>query len=176
MNILVAYGSKYGATAEIAARIAEVLCGTGHQAKALPASHVTDLSPYDAVVLGSAVYAGHWTKEAVLFLENHEYALRERPVWFFSSGPTGEGNPVEKMDGWIFPHAQQEIANRIKPRDTVLFHGKIDLQSMHFGERLVIKALGAPVGDFRDWNMITQWAHDIATTLQPLEATLVSAA
>ncbi len=169
MNVLVAYGSKCGATAEIAEKIAEVLRETGNKASAIPASHISNLALYDAVVLGSAVYTGHWTKEAVTFLETHEKALAKRPVWFFSSGPTGTGNPIERMHGWRFPEAQQAIADRIRPRDITLFHGKLDLQNMHFAERLMVRALGAPIGDFRDWNTITAWAKNIATTLQPLE-------
>jgi menaquinone-dependent protoporphyrinogen oxidase len=169
MNVLVAYGSKYGATSEIAEKITEVLNTSGVNASVFPASHVDDVTPYDAVVLGSAVYAGHWTKEAVTFLEVHEKALSKRPVYFFSSGPTGEGDPIEKMHGWRFPEAQQAIADRIQPRDVTLFKGKIDLQTMNFGERLIVRAIGAPAGDFRDWDAITAWAQKIVTTLQPLQ-------
>ena len=64
---------------------------------------VRDLSEYDAVVLGSAVYIGGWRKEAVKFLKDNEGALAERTVWVFSSGPAGEGDPVDLLDGWRFP-------------------------------------------------------------------------
>jgi menaquinone-dependent protoporphyrinogen oxidase len=147
---------------------AEKLNALGVSASVFPASHVNDVTPYDAVVLGSAVYAGHWMKETVHFLEIFEKDMTKRPVWFFSSGPTGEGDPIEKMRGWRFPEAQQAIADRIQPRDVTLFHGKIDLQTMNFGERLVVRALGAPVGDFRDWSAIDDWAAKLATGLQPV--------
>lgn len=165
MNVLVAYGSKYGATAEIAEKIGLKLKASGLKTHVFPASHVKDLTPYDAVILGSAVYAGHWMPEAAHFLETHEQGLKKRLVWFFSSGPTGEGDPIEKLHGWRFPAAQQAIADRIQARDTMLFHGKIDLPSMHFGERLVVRAIGASVGDFRDWNKIADWTAKIATNL-----------
>jgi menaquinone-dependent protoporphyrinogen oxidase len=168
-HVLVAYGSKYGSTSEIAEKIAEDLRTASLQVSVLPASCVSDLTPFDAVVLGSAVYAGHWTKEAVSFLETHEKALAKRPVWFFSSGPTGTSDPVERMHGWRFPEAQQAIADRIQPQATVLFHGKIDLSTMNFGEKLIVRALGAPIGDFRDWNAITAFAHHIEANLQPLQ-------
>ena len=167
MKVLVAYGSKYGATTEIAERIGTVLRETGFEVSVRSAELAGDVREFDAVILGSAVYAGHWIKEAVEFLETNQEALCTRPVWFFSSGPTGEGDPVERMHGWRFPEPQQAIADRIKPRQITLFHGKIDLNKMHFGERLIIRALGAPVGDFRDWNAITAWARNIATALQP---------
>lgn len=173
-NVLVTYGSKSGSTAEIANKIAEVLRTQGENVTVVPAAGVTDLKSYNAVVLGSAVYVGHWMKEAVEFLEKHQEALATRPVWIFSSGPTGPGDPVERMHGWRFPEAQQAIADRIKPQDIVMFHGKIDIHDLNFGEKIMIRALGAPIGDFRDWNAITAWATGIAQVLHSLEVITVS--
>jgi menaquinone-dependent protoporphyrinogen oxidase len=68
-QVLVTYASKYGATAEIAEKIGEVLRQEGVPADVLPVKQVDDLTPYTAVILGSAVYIGRWRKEAVKFLE-----------------------------------------------------------------------------------------------------------
>jgi menaquinone-dependent protoporphyrinogen oxidase len=68
-NVLVAYASKYGATAEIAQKIGDVLREAGLPVSVLSAENVRDVSSYDAVVLGSTVYAGNWLKEAVALLE-----------------------------------------------------------------------------------------------------------
>jgi hypothetical protein len=38
---------------------------------------------------------------------------------------------------------------------------------MGFAEKLIVKALRAKVGDFRDWQDIRAWAQGIAETLQP---------
>ncbi|MBE0689894.1 MAG: flavodoxin domain-containing protein, partial [Anaerolineae bacterium] len=65
---LIAYASKYGATAEIAERIGQTLRESGLAAEVKPADQVDDVSKYSAVVLGSAVYAGQWRKEAATFL------------------------------------------------------------------------------------------------------------
>jgi menaquinone-dependent protoporphyrinogen oxidase len=165
-NILVTYASKYGATAEIAEKIGEVLQGAGLKVIVLPADKVKDVTPYEAVVLGSAVYVGNWLKEAVALLETNEKLLAARPVWFFSSGPTGEGDPVEIMHGWRFPEAQQPLADRIQPKGIAFFHGKIDLHNLHFTEKLMLKAVRAKVGDFRDWESISVWAKGIAAVLQ----------
>jgi menaquinone-dependent protoporphyrinogen oxidase len=166
-NVLVAYASKYGATAEIARKIGDVLREAGLPASVLAAENVRDVSSYDAVVLGSAVYAGHWLKEAVALLESNEKTLAMKPVWFFSSGPTGDGDPVDIMHGWRFPEAQQSIADRIQPKGITFFHGKIDLHNLHFTEKLMMKAVRAKVGDFRDWESISVWAKQIVTQLQP---------
>ena len=165
-QVLVAYATKYGATAEIAEKIGEVLRQTGLQANVLPAENVTDLTPYEAVVLGSGVYIGKWRGEAAKFLEAHEKALAGLPVWLFSSGPTGEGDAVELMQGWRFPEAQQEVADRIGPRDVVVFHGALDSKKLSLPEKLIIKGVKAPMGDFRDWEAITSWAEGIAGTLK----------
>jgi menaquinone-dependent protoporphyrinogen oxidase len=165
-QILVAYGSKYGATAEIAERIGEVLGEAGLAADVLPADRVDDVTPYEAVVLGSAVYIGRWQKPAVSFLKANEESLARRPVWLFSSGPTGEGDPVELTQGWGFPKSLQPIADRIQPRDIAVFHGHVDPAKVNFIERWMIKIVKAPSGDFRDWEAITSWAKAIADALE----------
>ena len=165
-RVLVAYATKYGATAEIAEKIAEVLREAGLQTDVMAADKVTDLTPYQAVVLGSAVYMGKWRDEPAKFLEDNEKALAERPVWLFSSGPTGEGDPVALMKAWRFPDAQQEVADRIQPRDIAIFHGAVDTKKLSLPERLILKGVKAPTGDFRDWKAITSWARAIAEALK----------
>jgi menaquinone-dependent protoporphyrinogen oxidase len=128
IQVLVAYATKYGATAEIAEKIGHMVRQAGLRTDVLSTDRVSDLTPYGAVVLGSAVYAGQWRKEATTFLEANQKKLAERPVWLFSSGPTGEGDPVQLMKGWRFPEAQQSIADRIRPRDIAFFHGVLDMK------------------------------------------------
>jgi menaquinone-dependent protoporphyrinogen oxidase len=165
-RVLVAYATKYGATAEIADKIGQVLREAGLEADVLPADRVGDLSPYGAVVLGSGVYVGQWRKEAARFLKANEKALAERPVWLFSSGPTGEGDPMELMEGWHLPKRLQPVADRIRPREIIAFHGAIDADKLNPIERWVIKNVKAPAGDFRDWDAITSWATGIADALK----------
>ncbi len=175
-QVLVAYATKYGSTAEIARRIGEVLTEAGLGTDVLPASQVRDLTPYRAVVLGSAVYIGGWRKEAARFLEANEAALANKLVWLFSSGPTGQGDPVALMQGWRFPKKLQPAMDRIRPRDVAVFHGALDMKRLNPIERWIIRRVKAPVGDFRDWNAITSWASSIAAALreaglaQPREA------
>ena len=165
-KVLVAYASKYGATAEIAEKIGEVLRQEGLDADVVPANRVSKPEQYQAIVIGSAVYMGGWQKDAVKLLKNNEKLLAERPVWIFSSGPAGEGDPVQLLQGWRLPKGQQPIIDRIQPRDIAVFHGKLDLNKCSGFEKLVIKGVKSPVGDFRDWDAISAWAADIAKALK----------
>jgi menaquinone-dependent protoporphyrinogen oxidase len=166
-EILVAYASKYGATREIAEKIGEVLCQAGLQVDVLPVNAVQDPVPYQAVILGSAVYVGKWHKDAEHFLRAHEQALAGRPVWIFSSGPTGEGDPLQLVDGVRLPPALQPVADRIRPRDVAVLHGFINPEKVNPIERWAVKSLvKKPFGDFRDWDAITAWARSIAAALK----------
>lgn len=165
IKVLVAYATKKGATAEIAEEIGRVLQQAGLLTDILPTDRVTDLSPYKAVVLGSAVYIGQWQKKAAAFLQANEEKLAELPVWLFSSGPTGKGDPVQLMNGWRFPKALQSIADRIHTRDIAVFHGVLDLKKLNLVEKWMIKNVKAPLGDFRDWEAINAWARAISDAL-----------
>ncbi len=169
-NILVTYASKYGATKEIAEKIGEVLRQAGLQADVLPVDGIRDLNPYQAIILGSAVYIGKWHKEAVKFLQDSENIMADRPVWLFSSGPTGEGDPVELLEGWRLPVALQPVVDHIQPRDIAVFHGYINPGKLNFIEKLAIKSVvKKPFGDFRDWDAIVTWATQIAVALKNAE-------
>ena len=172
-NVLVTYASKYGATKEIAEKIGEVLRQAGLRVDILPVESIVDLKPYAAVILGSAVYVGKWHEEAVKFLQANEKILADRPVWLFSSGPTGEGDPVELVEGVRLPAALQPVADRIQPRDIAVFHGYINPDKINFIEKWSIKSLvKKPFGDFRDWDSIVAWATAIAVALKETERAL----
>jgi menaquinone-dependent protoporphyrinogen oxidase len=165
-TILVAYATKYGATAEIAEKIGEVLLQEGLQVEVLPVKEIRDPSTFQVVIVGSAVYIGQWRKEAVKFIKSHEQRLQKLPVWLFSSGPSGEGDPVELLDGWRLPGKLQESVDRIQPRDVAVFHGYVDMDKVNFLERSMITNVKAPVGDFRDWEAISTWAAGVARVLR----------
>mgnify|MGYP001028943184 FL=1 len=164
-KILVAYQSKYGATAEIAEAVGKTLRDKGFEVQVATAESVSDIGSYDGIVLGSAVYAGSWQGGAVDFLKKFASGLQVKQVWIFSSGPTGEGDTVEQMKGWLYPEAIKPFIEQVKPVDIALFHGKLELDAVNFAEKLIIKAMRAPTGDFRKWDTIEAWAADIAETI-----------
>jgi menaquinone-dependent protoporphyrinogen oxidase len=161
MKVLVSAASKHGATAEIARAIGETLTEAGLEVVVLSPDAVTTLDGYDAVVLGSGIYVGHWMDTAKNLVERHSAALASRPVWLFSSGPIGDPpKPVEE------PADIAEIIEATHARDHRLFAGKVDTAVLGLGERVILKAVRAPEGDFRPWADVREWAGVIATDLK----------
>jgi menaquinone-dependent protoporphyrinogen oxidase len=168
-KILVTHASKYGATEEIAEKIGEVLRKAGLQVDVLPVNGNHNLSEYKSVIMGSAIYIGKWPKNAVAFLKGNLEILADRPVWLFSSGPTGKGDPVELVDGCRFPSGLKPMIDRIKPRDVVVFHGFINPEKMNPIEKWAVKSVvKKPFGDFRDWESIINWTTSIAHAMKEM--------
>jgi len=159
--IVVAYASKHGSTEGIARHIAARLAARGTPSEATPAADIADLEQADGVILGSAIYAGSWMKEATEFVDRHERALTQLPVWLFSSGPLGDQVADEEEQ----PRQLAGIRERVAPRDHRVFFGALDTAALGFGERMLVKAVKAPDGDFRDWDEIAAWADEIAESL-----------
>ena len=101
---------------------------------------------------------GGGVKEAVKFLKAKQKALKEKQVWIFSSGPTGEGDPVELLEGWKYPKKLERIIESIAPKDIAVFHGAVFTESLTPIHGWMIRNVNSPVGDFRDWEMIASWA------------------
>jgi menaquinone-dependent protoporphyrinogen oxidase len=161
MRVLVTAASRHGATTAIAQSIARVLAEAGLEAETRSPEEVDYLDGFDAVILGSAVYVGRWLPAATRFVETHENELRARPVWLFSSGPIGA--PEAKPEG--DPEGIGDLADTINARAHRVFAGRVDRSVLSFGEKLVVKAVRAPEGDFRDWPAIESWAGGIAGQL-----------
>jgi menaquinone-dependent protoporphyrinogen oxidase len=161
MSILVAYASKHGSTQGIAERIAEQLRQLGKQAEARPVEAVEDPGSYESLVIGSAVYYGSWLKEATEWVHRNRAVLARRPVWLFSSGPLG----TEVQDAEQQPKEMAEFRETIAPRDQRIFFGALDPSRLSFAERMMVKAVRAPAGDFRDWEAVEAWAASIARDL-----------
>jgi menaquinone-dependent protoporphyrinogen oxidase len=162
MNILIAVASRHGSTHEIAGVIAEELGKRGYAVHVRAAADVEDAAPYDAVIIGSAIYMGNWLPEARHFVERNQVRLTTVPVWLFSSGPLGEEHPQPQGN----PAHLDELMQATHAREHCTFVGKLDKHSLGIGERLIAKAVKAPEGDFRDWEAIRGWAGEIAAALQ----------
>ena len=160
MRILVAAATKHGATGEIAQAIADTLRDQGLDATVLEPEWVDSVDGYDAVVLGSAVYGGHWLKPARDLVGRCGPILVARPVWLFSSGPIGDP-PKPEED----PVDVAELLAATGAREHRVFAGKLVRKQLSFPERAIVSALRVPEGDFRDWTEIRRWAAGIADAM-----------
>ena len=161
MQVLVAVASKHGSTRGIGEMIAAELRSMNIDADVEELSEASTIGAVDAAVIGSAVYLGHWLPEAIAFIRQQEAGLRPIPVWLFSSGPLGEDQPHPPGD----PHHLDEMMMTDRARGHRCFSGRLDREQLGLGERLLVKAVHAPTGDFRDWDAIRDWAKEIGQTL-----------
>jgi menaquinone-dependent protoporphyrinogen oxidase len=125
------------------------------------------LADFDAFVMGTAIYAGMWMGDMVKLMRENEEMLGRKPIWFFASGPTGEGDPETLLDGDFIPPNVRPLLDAINPNEIVLFHGKVDFKELAWAERLILRAIGTPTGDFRDMESIQSWAAKVANELVP---------
>jgi menaquinone-dependent protoporphyrinogen oxidase len=165
MKVLVTAASRHGSTLEIASAIEGVLVGAGLETALVVPERVADLAGYDAVILGSAIYAGHWLDPAKEFVSRNLAALLARPVWLFSSGPVGDtGKPPE------VPADVARVREATGAREHRLFSGRLARRDLGFAEKAILSLIRVPDGDYRSWTEIEAWAMMIARTLQPQEA------
>ena len=161
MKVLVSVASRHGASFEIAEEISAILAGAGFQTAVLPPDAVTSLDGYDAVILGSSVYVGHWMDAAVNLVERFSKEITAIPVWLFSSGPVGhEPKPDDE------PVDVADLVAATGARGHRVFAGQVDRSRLGLGEKVLLTAVRAPEGDFRPWDEIRAWAGEIATALR----------
>lgn len=73
---------------------------------------------------------------------------------------------VEARRRWCRTRSSRSSwAEKLRPRDHRLFFGVLDRDKLRFGERMMVKAVKAPEGDFRNWDEMGAWADGFATEL-----------
>jgi menaquinone-dependent protoporphyrinogen oxidase len=156
---LIAYASKHGSTQEVAEQVARSLRDSGLDVDVRPASSVDDLHAYDAVVIGGALYMGHWHRDARRLLDRMSEELHERPVFVFGMGPMDlEQKSVEGARKQV-DHALAKVPE-VEPVSVAVFGGVVHRSDLHFPFNHM------PETDARDPEAIRAWADDIAAVLR----------
>lgn len=159
MRLLIVYGSKMGGTRGIAETLAASFRGNGDAVDVQPARIVENIDGYDAVLVGGALYAMRWHKDARRFVRRHAEALRKVPVWFFSSGPLDDSAREKEVP----PTGQVErLMASVEARGHSTFGGRLPTYATGFPARSMAKTRA---GDWRDNEQITQWAREVAHQL-----------
>ena len=168
-KILVTYASRFGSTAGVAEAIAKTLAENGAQVDVFPMREVKDLSPYQAVVAGSAINSGAWLPEALQFVQTHRAELNQRPFAAFLVCMTLAMRNADQYRGhvadWLAP-----VRALVQPMSEGLFAGGLDIGKIpSFSDRLKFRLsvlFGVwKEGDHRDWNAIRAWAESLSPLL-----------
>jgi len=153
--ILVAYATKRESTHEVAAAVAARLRALGHDVDVRSAGEIGTLEPYRAVVLGGALYAGRWHRDARRFLAKHRDELARIPIAVFAMGPLKlEPKDVEGSRRQL-DHALAKERD-LEPMSVAIFGGVIDPAKLRFPLNRMEAA------DARDWDAIRSWAEELA--------------
>jgi menaquinone-dependent protoporphyrinogen oxidase len=129
MRVLVTFGSARGGTEGLAEMVAAGLREDGLAVDVLPASEVRNLAGYDAVIVGGALYAFRWHRDARRFAKRHAAELRQRPTYFFSSGPLDDS----AARGDIPPvKGARALMERTGARGHVTFGGRLSPDATGF--------------------------------------------
>lgn len=165
-KIPVAYASRAGSTGEIANAIAKRLCAEGFDVDVREVSSLAALDNYAAIVIGSAVRYGAWLPEIQKFMQRHKQALAQRPLAYFTACNKARDQSAASIAGMKeYSKAAHEIA---QPKSDAFFAGKLDAATLSLFDRMVVRMIGSPMGDFRDWAAIDAWAKSLVPLFKDL--------
>jgi menaquinone-dependent protoporphyrinogen oxidase len=162
---LVTYASRANSTAGVAEAIGKSLGKRGLRVDVMEMSAVKDLTPYSAVIAGSAIHGKQWLPEALQFVRTNQSALRGKPFAAFLvcmtlAMPSGE-KYREHVSGFLQP-----VRQMVPTVSEGLFAGALNIQKIpSLADRLKFRIsvlLGVwKEGDHRDWEAIDHWAEEL---------------
>ena len=181
IKILIAYGTRYGATAGTAEEIARVLQSEGFEVKVvnLKEEKVKNISQFELVIVGSGMKMEMWTSKAKAFLNKFSSELKKKKVALFvSSGGRalmeykGEHEEIDRITKKYLEGKASKYG--LNPISMTMFGGIWDYNQMG---KIYSKILDAekdnfiPAGfketepgvyDSRNWDEIRKWAKELA--------------
>ncbi len=160
MRVLVVYGTKMGGTHGLAEMVADTLRDEGMEVVVAPADEIRNVTNFDAVIVGGALYAFRWHKDARRFVRRHRAELATMPVWLFSSGPLDDSASEEEIDP---VRGVAAIMERIHARGHVTFGGRMPADATGFPAAMMARD---NAGDWRDADQVADWAREVAAELR----------
>jgi menaquinone-dependent protoporphyrinogen IX oxidase len=179
LKALIAYGTRYGATAGTSEEIAKILREEGFDTKIvnLKEEKIKDISEYDLIIVGSGMGNCRWASEAEDFLKNFRKKFEGKKLALFVSTM----KPFFEREGKIDDVAktrkialEDKIAKYgLKPIALGFFGGVIDYNKMGFIARKGMEffkpqlekdgfKVAPGIYDLRDWDEIRNWAKELS--------------
>lgn len=107
-KILIAYGSRYGSTAEISEKISIILKELNIESivldlKKTKEKHWPSIDEFDAILVGSGIKMGRWMKEPQKFLKKNKDKIKnkEKILGLFVSCSTVLDDPVKAKKDYL---------------------------------------------------------------------------
>jgi menaquinone-dependent protoporphyrinogen oxidase len=167
-QVLVAYGTRYGSTREVAETAASTLEEAGAEVEVKAARDVRSLDGYAGVVLGTPLYMGALHKDVRALLEKNREALAQLPFAVFALGPIKSAEGLDGSREQLFTALAKVTAPT--PVATGVFVGAYDPARLAFKDRMIAALPASPLHgetahDDRDWEAIRAWSRDLAGLL-----------
>jgi menaquinone-dependent protoporphyrinogen oxidase len=167
-KILVTYASRTGSTVGVAEAVGKTLTEQGVEVDVRAMQEITDLTPYKAAVVGSAIQNRQWLPEAMDFVRANRAALTAMPTAAFLVCMTlamRRGDYRDQVSAWLDP-----VRTLVKPVSVGLFPGALDIskipsRSDRLKFRLSVLFGVWSEGDHRDWDAIHAWAEGLPPLL-----------
>jgi len=179
VKVLIAYGTRYGATAGTAEEIAKILREEGFDTKVvnLKEEKIKDISEYDLIIVGSGMGNCRWASEAEDFLKKFKKEFEGKKLALFAStmktffekeGKTDDVAKTRKLA------LEDKVAKYgLKPIALGFFGGVIDYNKMGFIARKGMEffkpqlekhgfKVAPDIYDLRNWDEIRNWAKELA--------------
>ena len=180
-KVLIAYGTRYGATEGTAEEIAKVMREAGLEVKVanLKKEKVKDIAEYDLVIVGTGMQMGKWTGEAEDFVKKFRKDLAQKKTAIFVSSAAQALLEHDKQEEQIKKARKDYLDDKavkynLSPISMVIFGGVWDYNKMNFVFRKTMapfkvkieeagfKEVSPGLYDTRNWEEIRGWAKDIA--------------
>ena len=181
MKALIAFGTRYGATAGTSEEIAGILREEGFDVKIvnLKDEKVKDISEYDLIVVGSGMKMGKWVNEPKDFLNQFQKELNHKKLAILVSSMRTFAEKLGKTQEEGVCSAQEATEKiltecNLKPISVGIFGGVINYNKMGFFERKMMGFLKAQLEkegfketepglyDMHNWNEIRNWAKELS--------------
>lgn len=181
-NVLIVYGTRYGATASTSEEIAKTLTQEGLDVKVvnLKKEKVKNITEHELVIIGSGIQIHKWTKEPEKFLGKFQKELAKKKVALFVC--CGSAEPIddktekaESIENARKKYLEEKARKYdLQPIALGLFGGVYNFNKMSWFFRKTMSAFkpqleeaGVPqtepgLYDTRNINAIRIWAKEVA--------------